>query len=104
MNSVAESSVPGSVQKVADLDEDKTFTAEEAGNLVAGLFDLAANRLGDSWRLTAMEKDTIGRPLAKVLNKHWSSIGRYAEEVALGIAVASLMAAKLRDHGLQDEL
>lgn len=90
--------VQDTAEKVAELDEETVFTTEEAGDLVAGLFDLAADRLGDHWRLDDHEKQVLGKPLAKVLNKHWDSVGRYAEEAALAIAAASLLGGKIREH------
>lgn len=87
--------VTETVQKVTEIDSETTFTAKEAGDLVGGLFDVAANRLGDHWRLTDEEREMLGRPMAKVLNKHWDGIGRYAEEAALALAAASLVGGKL---------
>lgn len=82
--------------QVAGFDEDDPFTPEEAGELVGGLFALAADRLGDHWRLDDHEKQTLSRPLAKVLNKHWDGVGQYAEEAALALAAASILGGKLR--------
>lgn len=91
-------SVTETAGKVAELDEETVFSPEEAGDLVAMVFDLAADRLGDHWRLDDHERRTLGRPLAKVLNKHWHAVGRYADEVALGLAAASLLATKIREE------
>lgn len=77
-------------------DQETVFTPEEAGEMIGGLFDLAADRLGEHWRLDAHERETLGRPLAKVLNKHWDGVGRYAEEAALALAAASILGGKLR--------
>lgn len=95
---MAQEAVTRAVEKVTQLDEDTSFTPEEAGELVSGLFEIAADRLGDHWKLTDKEREMIGRPLSKVLNKHWDSVGRYAEETALALAVASLLGGKLREH------
>lgn len=95
---MAQQAVTRAVEKVTELDEDTTFTPEEAGELVAGLFEIGASRLGDHWKLSDEEREMIGRPLSKVLNKHWDSVGRFAEETALALAVASLVGGKLREH------
>lgn len=100
---MGQAAVTATAEKVADLDQETVFTPEEAGDLIGGLFEIAANRLGDAWRLDEKERRMIGKPLSKVLNKHWDSIGRYAEETALALAVASLVGSKLHEHALKGE-